>query len=1497
MKKLLYTSLFLCFALRGLAQETFVVETVSYGSTFIKPSGAGTAGFENKTFLVTNSLTLSTGFSIKATDGTFHAKLLASGEKAPVSGDKNYVRSEQVLVAGKTTDAQISALEDGADKFTSFQYSDGMGRPMQSVNVKGSLSGKDIVSFSDYDSYGRKPKEFMPYIASTATGQFQTSTVASQEAFYNSPPTGIAQDTRPFTEYQFDGARVTSATGPGQEWSSTSSASIMKVYSGSDIRKWSINGSGNPVSTTTYPANLLVYTESTDVNGQMARSYKDQWGRVVLSEIENSPNDIRTYYAYDIRGNQLAIIPPKAVTAIKANSWTVTTDIRKGLCYTNTFDAKGRLIEKRVPGKEVVYFVYDQWDRLVLSQDGNQRVGSPDRWTFTKYDAFSRPVITGVYETNNSRASLQSTLDSHSGHHEIRNATSVGYSLNVAFPTSVDENDLLAITYYDDYGFMTSWGSGYNFGTLESGFTGVQSTAVKGQTTGSKTRILGTTKWLKAVTYYDVDYQPLKTIVDNHLGGVDVATTEYDYTGQIIKTYYDHTSTYESLNLLEEYEYDEAGRLINTFQTTNGQTKVLASNNVYNEMGNQIERNLHSTDGGNSFLQSVDYRSNIRGWLTSMNNADLNSNALNNDANDLFGMELDYTNGTTVAGKTIAGNFNGNIATAKWQSNNLEDTPKKQIFGYEYDNLNRITSSTFAADNSGNWTKDENFYNTSYTYKDAQGGFDKVTREGRSGEATTATIDDLAYSYYANTNQISKVDDTATDEGFTDGVQMPTEYTYDDNGNLLSDQNAFITGITYNILDKPERITIMPASGTIYLDFTYDAAGNKLKTSVKDAGANELYAIDYVGGIHYITNEESTELAYMLTPEGRILKYGTNYEYEYHLKDHLGNTRLTFGNLHDTEVFLATMEPEKSSTEEAQFVNVNNTRNTANNHTKASYELIDPLNSSRVAQDMTGPGIAIPVAAGDNIRAEVFAISNGEQSTSSASVVGGLLGSVANMFSITTGEAPATFNALNDALGTLAGDWGSSNSVVPEAYLNIVFISNDNLTNSSSFDKITATSYTQHEKLSASFEAPANGVMYIYVANENRENKEVWFDDLLVVHEKTTSSLNVAQANDYYPFGMVMEGTAYNDKGQQAQLYKFNGNEVLEGEGIPTNLNLMNFNARLYNPALGVFLAVDPMATSFAGLTPYNFGLNNPTLLSDPNGECPICIVMAIGGIINLGIKIYQGKVNFNNGVWNGIGDGAVAFGIGAAAGAVGFVTGGAAFTAAGGAAAGAGGFFAGVAGGAVGSAFAMPVQNMGNMAYFNDPMMTMKEYATGILIGGAFGGTLNGIVAVRNGNGFWNGIPKASPMPATPIVQGITKPAPMSNADDMLANQTKIQGVQSKSGNLPTNKLDNVKIGGGDFRNNPVANAPYKEGSSAAWKSLNAKDINHNFSRIVDNYAGTGSSFSITGGDGITRTLYQVSGSLRGINGRFEWLIEAGRITHRQFIPNGTINGLIGIP
>jgi len=98
---------------------------------------------------------------------------------------------------------------------------------------------------------------------------------------------------------------------------------------------------------------------------------------------------------------------------------------------------------------------------------------------------------------------------------------------------------------------------------------------------------------------------------------------------------------------------------------------------------------------------------------------------------------------------------------------------------------------------------------------------------------------------------------------------------------MTVDKNKGITGITYNYLNLPDRVTM--DSG--YVAYTYDAAGMKLKKEAKN-GAN-IKTTDYVGGIQYADGT----LDFLQHAEGRYLF--TTSAYEYNLTDHLGNVRVT----------------------------------------------------------------------------------------------------------------------------------------------------------------------------------------------------------------------------------------------------------------------------------------------------------------------------------------------------------------------------------------------------------------------------------------------------------------------------------------------------------------------------------------------------------------------------------------------------------------------------
>ncbi|WP_202946888.1 RHS repeat-associated core domain-containing protein [Nitritalea halalkaliphila] len=69
--------------------------------------------------------------------------------------------------------------------------------------------------------------------------------------------------------------------------------------------------------------------------------------------------------------------------------------------------------------------------------------------------------------------------------------------------------------------------------------------------------------------------------------------------------------------------------------------------------------------------------------------------------------------------------------------------------------------------------------------------------------------------------------------------------------------------------------------------------------------------------------------------------------------------------------------------------------------------------------------------------------------------------------------------------------------------------------------------------------------------------------------------------------------------------YLYNGKELLDD----LNLNLYDFGARMYDPAIGRWGVVDPLADHPRQIdkSPYAAFWNNPIIFTDPDGRCPDC--------------------------------------------------------------------------------------------------------------------------------------------------------------------------------------------------------------------------------------------------------------------------------------------------
>ena len=88
----------------------------------------------------------------------------------------------------------------------------------------------------------------------------------------------------------------------------------------------------------------------------------------------------------------------------------------------------------------------------------------------------------------------------------------------------------------------------------------------------------------------------------------------------------------------------------------------------------------------------------------------------------------------------------------------------------------------------------------------------------------------------------------------------------------------------------------------------------------------------------------------------------------------------------------------------------------------------------------------------------------------------------------------------------------------------------------------------------------------------------------------------VEQTTEYYPFGGIYGDVSTNPG---LQLYKYNGKEF----GHFFGLDLYDYGARLYDPALVVWTGVDPLADEYGGISPYAYCGDNPVNVIDPDGK------------------------------------------------------------------------------------------------------------------------------------------------------------------------------------------------------------------------------------------------------------------------------------------------------
>ena len=627
--------------------------------------------------------------------------------------------------------------------------------------------------------------------------------------------------------------------GVGDEWTGKA---VSKKYScnlesipAQRCKRYLVSTGGELVeSDSPYADGSLRGIRSEDEDGNMHWEFYNSENQLVLSRILDGDTFFDTYFVYDEYGNLVFVLPPGYQDHPDLDLYA----------YIYRYDYLDRLVYKKLPGCAPSYLVYDAAHRLVFSQDGCQRNDS--LWSFFVYDVYGRVVVEG--ECSNSDKHVRTAGETVVLGTLMEGDTGLAYS---GYQSSFDLVDpcVYVVNYYDTYDFRTRNGfSAYNFpeGTVSA----------TGNLTGSILCTHGSSGFIYSADYYDINKRIVKSLSSRVNGGMDTYATEYSFQGSPLSVLHTHTdSSGYSLTERYTYTYDHSSRLTRVSHQYDNNPSVLLVEHTYDELGRL------QTDKLDNGIYATDYAYNIRNWLTGIEGGK-------------FSQSLHYTDGLGVPC------YNGNISSMTWKSG-AGATPRG--YKFSYDRLGRLTDAEYGEGPS--LSVNTNRFNEQVTGYDKMGNILGLKRYGQTSATGYDVIDDLSLSYAGN--RLKKVTDRSTTPAFNngfefkDGIDLPTEYEYDENGNLTKDLNKNITAIQYNCLNLPSRVMFANGNSISYL---YDAAGRKLRTVHVLEG--DSVTTDYCGNVVYENGVPQillTEVGYVSLTDGK---------YHYYLKDHQGNNRV-----------------------------------------------------------------------------------------------------------------------------------------------------------------------------------------------------------------------------------------------------------------------------------------------------------------------------------------------------------------------------------------------------------------------------------------------------------------------------------------------------------------------------------------------------------------------------------------------------------------------------
>ena len=747
-----------------------------------------------------------------------------------------------------------TAISETGTTITDITYYNGLGLPSQTTNVRASVNGYNIVTPIVYDALLRSDATaYLPFEATYYSDEEElpnSTAISEQRNYYEERYSSDYE--RSFTEKVYEASplgRVRKQALPGymKDYEVLYTEFDYRTNDTDEVRWLAVGVDGELVCEGCHDAGTLSCTVTTDPDDHVVQSFTDGLGRTLLSRTFDDDEPIDTYSVYDDYGRLRWVVTPEG-SYLLSDSLTVPVDddFAEKYCYVYTYNDRGLMVEKRMPGREAEYMRYDEGDRLRVSQDGNLR--AKKQWISYSYDALGR-----VQEQSLAVEAELIPIRSQAG-------VSIGEPIESVEPPYLGSSVPLRKYVYDTYPSEVQ-AAGLDFQSIE-GLTATDGESLRydnatGSLTYEKLAVLANdtiTGYHQRACYYDYKGRLIQIVERDTEDGILCTSKRYDFVGNLIAQRESYTRAGKTDDIDRTFTYDDRGRLLNETTQVNGGEAVVYYE--YDELGRLAARRLG--EGTSAIAEQSEY--DIRSWLTKK-------------SSELFDMSLGHS-------------YTGNITSWQWQHKGdpSGDGPQNR-YVFTYDGLSRLANTTQYVNGELNKQNVERFL----TY-DRNGNLQTFIRYENGSCVSNST-----YNYSGNRlvsycpGTVFEREDVGIGEIIVPkkGIVFPLTvqlHQYDANGNVTKDWERGLD-MSYNCLNLLEYASDNDANA---INYCYLADGTKL--SVTDVGENGLY---YLGSLVYEKHANTIGLESAGFSSGRIVATaGNDTEIRYFLTDHLGSVRV-----------------------------------------------------------------------------------------------------------------------------------------------------------------------------------------------------------------------------------------------------------------------------------------------------------------------------------------------------------------------------------------------------------------------------------------------------------------------------------------------------------------------------------------------------------------------------------------------------------------------------